>query len=60
MAESMKALGDKIYGYYSSEKKSMVQAYTIGSLIFQMNTYWSSKKNQYLAGHGYNQEGYYT
>lgn len=58
-AESMKALGDRIYGYYSHEKKSLIQATTIGSLFFQMNTYWSSKKNQYLSGHGYTQQGHY-
>jgi hypothetical protein len=33
-AESMKALGDRIYGYYSHEKKSLIQATTIGSLFF--------------------------
>jgi len=41
----MKALGDMIYGYYSHEKKSMVAGSTIGGLVMQMNTYWSSKKN---------------
>lgn len=59
-AESIKALGDKIYGYYSHEKKSLMQSYTIGALLFQMHTYWSSKKNQYLSGQIFNQEGYYT
>ena len=56
-SESMKALGDKTYGYYASEKKSLVQSFTIGALIFQMNTFWSSKKNQYFSGRGYTQEG---
>lgn len=56
-AESMKALGDKIYGYYSHEKRSMIQSYTLGALFMQMHTYWSSKKNQYLAGHGFTQQG---
>lgn len=59
-AESIKALGDKIYGYYSHEKKSLMQSYTIGALLFQMHTYWSSKKNQYLSGQVFNQDGYYT
>jgi len=53
----MKSLGDKIYGYYASEKKSLIQAFTLGAIIFQMNTFWSSKKNQYLSGRGYTQEG---
>ena len=53
----MKALADKIYGYYTHEKKSMIQSYTLGALFMQMHTYWSAKKNQYLAGHGYSQSG---
>ena len=48
-SESHKALADSIYGYYSHEKKSMFQSTLIGGLFFQMCTYWSSKKNQYLA-----------
>lgn len=56
-SESMKALGDKTYGYYASEKKSLIQSFTIGAMIFQMNTFWSSKKNQYFSGRGYTQEG---
>lgn len=56
-SESMKALADKIYGYYTHEKKSMIQSYTLGALFMQMHTYWSAKKNQYLAGHGYSQSG---
>ena len=59
-SESLKALSDKIYGYYSHEKKSMIQAHSLGALFMQMNTFWSSKKNQWLAGEGYTQEGYYT
>jgi len=38
-----------LYGYYSQEKKSLMQSSYIGSLFFQMYTYWSGKKNQYLA-----------
>lgn len=56
-SESMKALGDKTYGYYASEKKSLIQSFTLGAMIFQMNTFWSSKKNQYFSGRGYTQEG---
>lgn len=56
-SESMKAIGDKIYGYYSHEKKSMMQAYTLGALFWQMNTFWSSKKNQYLSGRTFTQQG---
>jgi hypothetical protein len=48
----MKALGDMIYGYYSHEKKSLWQSTTIGSMVMQMQTYWSSKKNQYMAPGG--------
>ena len=46
--ESMKSLGDLIYGYYSHEKKSLVQYTFVGSMFMQMKTYWSGKKNQYL------------
>ena len=56
-SEAMKALGDRTYGYYASEKKSLIQSFTIGAIIFQMNTFWSSKKNQYFSGRGYSQEG---
>ncbi len=50
-AESIKSLSDDIYGYYSHEKKSLIMATSIGSLWLQFKTYWSGKKNQYLA-HG--------
>ena len=56
-SESLKALGDKIYGYYAHEKKSMIQSYTLGAMFMQMHTYWSSKKNQYISGHGFTQQG---
>lgn len=59
-SESMKALGDKLYGYYAHEKRSMIQATTIGAMFMQMNTFWSSKKNQYLSGRGFTQEGDYV
>jgi hypothetical protein len=48
----MKALSDLTYGYYSHEKKSLVQSTSIGAMFLQMATYWSSKKNQYLAPGG--------
>lgn len=59
-SESMKALADRIYGYYSHEKKSMLHSTWYGSLFMQMNTFWSAKKNQYVQERSYTQEGYYT
>lgn len=56
-SESMKALADLVYGYYSHEKKSLMQSYTLGAMFFQMATYWSSKKNQYLAPGGVKMQG---
>lgn len=56
-SESMKALSDRIYGYYSHEKKSMIHFSTVGGLFMQMNTYWSAKKNQYAQTRSYTQEG---
>ena len=47
-AESMKALADNIYGYYSHEKKSLIQSTLLGAMWLQFKTYWSSKKNQHL------------
>lgn len=44
-SESMKAIGDTMYGYYDNSKKSLMQATMLGGLIMQMKTYWSSKKN---------------
>jgi hypothetical protein len=43
-AESMKALSDMIYGYYSHEKKSLIHNMMVGGLIMQMRTYVSAKK----------------
>lgn len=51
-SESMKSLSDMIYGYYSHEKKALIQSTTFGAMVMQMNTYWSAKKNQYLAPGG--------
>lgn len=51
-ASSMKAIADNIYGYYNSETKSMMGSMLLGGLFTQMKTYWSAKKNQYLAPGG--------
>lgn len=51
-SEGMKALGDLLYGYYAHEKKSLWQGTAVGSMVMQMNTFWSSKKNQYMAPGG--------
>lgn len=51
-AESMKSIADDIYGYYSHEKKSLIMSTAVGSLWLQFRTYWSGKKNQYLAQGG--------
>lgn len=56
-SESMKSLSDLLYGYYSHEKKSLIQSTTFGALVMQMNTYWSSKKNQWLAPGGVKMQG---
>lgn len=56
-AESMKSLGDNIYGYYSHEKKSLIMSTCVGSLWLQFRTYWSGKKNQYLAPGGVKLQG---
>ena len=56
-SESMKAIGDNMYGYYDSTKKSMFQGIFMGSLLMQMQTYWSAKKNQYLGKGGHKVQG---
>lgn len=48
-SEGYKDLADMMYGYYSDEKKSLVQSYGIGAMFMQMYTYVSGKKNQYFA-----------
>lgn len=58
-SESMKSVADTMYGYYDSTKKSMMQATFLGSLVMQMKTYWSAKKNQYLAPGGIKQQGHF-
>lgn len=59
-SESYKALSDMIYGYYSHEKRSLMQATLIGGLTLQMYTYWSGKKNQYLAASSIKNQGKYV
>ena len=56
-SEGMKALSDRIYGYYAHEKKSMIHSSLVGSMLMQMNTYWSAKKNQYAQTRSFTQEG---
>lgn len=58
--ESFKALGDLIYGYYAHERKSLIHATFYGSMFMQMKTYWSGKKNQYLAPGGYKVQGHWV
>ena len=55
--ESMKALGDEIYGYYSHEKKSLIMSTMAGGMWLQFRTYWSSKKNQYFGTKGVKLQG---
>lgn len=59
-AHSYKAMADKMYGYYSHEKKALMQASLMGALIWQMNTYWSGKKNQWLAISSVKDRGWFT
>ena len=56
-AESIKSMADMVYGYYSHEKKSLIQSTTAGALFMQMNTFWSSKKNQFMAPGGIRMTG---
>ena len=58
--ESFKSLGDLIYGYYAHEKKSLMHYTFYGSLFMQMKTYWSGKKNQYLAPGGVRVQGHWV
>lgn len=53
-AESRKDVADSLYGYYDHTKKALFFGTYLGSLIGQMRTYWSAKKNQYFAGQGSN------
>ena len=56
-SEAKKAVGDTMYGYYDSTKKSLMQSTMLGGLLMQMRTYWSAKKNQYLAPGGIKSQG---
>lgn len=56
-SEAKKAVGDTMYGYYDSTKKSLMQSTMLGGLLMQMRTYWSAKKNQYLAPGGTKSQG---
>ena len=56
-SEAKKAVGDNMYGYYDSTKKSLMQSTMLGGLLMQMRTYWSAKKNQYLAPGGIKAQG---
>ena len=58
-AESIKSICDMTYGYYSHEKRSLIQSTTLGAILMQMNTYWSSKKNQWMAPGGIRLQGRY-
>ena len=58
-AESIKSVCDMTYGYYSHEKRSLIQSTTLGAMFMQMNTYWSSKKNQWMAPGGIRLQGRY-
>lgn len=53
-AESRKDVADSLYGYYDHTKKALFFGTYLGSLLGQMRTYWSAKKNQYLADKGSN------
>ena len=56
-SEAKKAIGDAMYGYYDTAKKSLMQATFLGGLFMQMRTFWSSKKNQYFAPSGIKSQG---
>lgn len=58
--EGYKSLSDNIYGYYSHEKKSLINQMGLGSMWLQFRTFWSGKKNQYLQKGGVKIQGHYT
>jgi hypothetical protein len=43
-----------LYGYYDHTKKALFFGEYLGSLLGQMRTYWSAKKNQYFGQKGGN------
>ena len=55
--ESMKNITDTAYGYYTHERKSLMHYNFLGSLMMQMRTYWSGKKNQYMQSGGVKVQG---
>lgn len=57
--ESIKSIADEIYGYYTHEKKSLIQSTWWGAMFMQMRTYWSAKKNQYFAHGGVKMQGHW-
>lgn len=59
-ARSYKSMADKMYGYYSHEKKALMQSSLIGAMFWQMNTYWSGKKNQWFAISSVKDRGNFT
>lgn len=55
--ESLKNITDVVYGYYTHERKSLLHYTFLGTLLMQMRTYWSGKKNQYLQPGGVKVQG---
>jgi hypothetical protein len=53
----MKNITDTAYGYYTHERKSLMHYNFLGSLMMQMRTYWSGKKNQYMQSGGVKVQG---
>lgn len=58
-SEGYKSVSDMLYGYYAHEKKALFQSTFAGSLLLQMYTYWSGKKNQYFAQSSPKLNGHY-
>lgn len=56
---SLKDIGDAIYGYYDDSNKALLSHYFVGNLLFHFRTYWTAKKNQYLAPGGVKLRGQY-
>lgn len=56
-SEARKAVGDNIYGYFDHTKKTLLAGTLAGSMILQMRTYWSAKKNKYLGKSGIKAQG---
>lgn len=56
--EGYKSLSNTLYGYYTHENKSLMQSIGVGAMFFQMYTYISGKKNQYLQASRVSQQKY--